>query len=78
MSGLRIHRIGSGGDVVDDRGCIREAYGFAPGDWVLVRPDGYIGAIFDAAGVGSLEAYFERVGIRSPEGRTAVTSSSQI
>ena len=39
--GLRIHRIG--GDIVDDQGLVREHYGLAPGDCVLVRPDGYIG-----------------------------------
>ena len=28
--------------IVDDGGHIQSAYGLAPGDWVLVRPDGYV------------------------------------
>ena len=56
-AGLRIHRIG--GDIVDDHGLVREHYGLAPGDCVLVRPDGYIGAVMrDAAG---LERYLASV-----------------
>ena len=29
----------------DDGGYLRAAYGFAPGDVALIRPDGYIGAL---------------------------------
>jgi len=63
-AGLSIHRIG--GDIVDDQGLAREAYGLTPGDCVLVRPDGYIGAVTrDAA---ALEQYLVAVGLRlSPD-----------
>jgi 2-polyprenyl-6-methoxyphenol hydroxylase-like FAD-dependent oxidoreductase len=63
-AGLRIHRIG--GDIVDDQGLVREHYGLAPGDCVLVRPDGYIGAVErDAA---ALEQYLAAVGLKpSPD-----------
>jgi 2-polyprenyl-6-methoxyphenol hydroxylase-like FAD-dependent oxidoreductase len=63
-AGLRIHRIG--GDIVDDQGLVREHYGLTPGDCVLVRPDGYIGAVErDAA---ALEQYLAAVGLRpSPD-----------
>jgi 2-polyprenyl-6-methoxyphenol hydroxylase-like FAD-dependent oxidoreductase len=63
-AGLRIHRIG--GDIVDDQGLAREHYGLAPGDCVLVRPDGYIGAVErDAA---ALEQYLAAVGLKpSPD-----------
>jgi hypothetical protein len=63
-AGLRIHRIG--GDIVDDQGLAREHYGLTPGDYVLVRPDGYIGAVErDAA---ALEQYLAAVGLRpSPD-----------
>ncbi|HZW17785.1 MAG TPA: FAD-dependent oxidoreductase [Luteimonas sp.] len=61
--GLRIHRFGARGDVVDDGHHFRDAYGLAPGDWVLVRPDGYVGAIVSSADIGTLEAYLQRVGI---------------
>ncbi|MFI5029356.1 MAG: FAD-dependent oxidoreductase [Reyranellales bacterium] len=58
-AGLRIHRIG--GDIVDDQGLVREHYGLAPGDCVLVRPDGYIGAVErDAV---ALEQYLAAVGL---------------
>jgi len=63
-AGLRIHRVG--GDVIDDQGLVREHYGLTPGDCVLVRPDGYIGAVDrDAA---ALEQYLVSVGLRpSPD-----------
>jgi 2-polyprenyl-6-methoxyphenol hydroxylase-like FAD-dependent oxidoreductase len=42
--GLRVHHIGPRGDIRDEEGLVRESYGLTPGDCVLVRPDGYIGA----------------------------------
>ena len=61
-AGLRIHRIGAGGDIVDEQGFVREYYGLAAGECVLVRPDGYIGAVIhDAA---SLERYLAAVGLK--------------
>jgi hypothetical protein len=63
-AGLRIHRIG--GDIVDDQGLVREHYGLAPGDCVLVRPDGYIGAV--ARDATALEQYLAAVGLKpSPD-----------
>jgi 2-polyprenyl-6-methoxyphenol hydroxylase-like FAD-dependent oxidoreductase len=44
-AGLRIHRFGPGGDLIDEGGHFRDAYTVSSGDWVLIRPDGYIGAI---------------------------------
>ena len=61
--GLRIHRFGARGDVADDGHHFRDAYGLAAGDWVLVRPDGYIGAILSPAGIEALEPYLHRVGL---------------
>jgi 2-polyprenyl-6-methoxyphenol hydroxylase-like FAD-dependent oxidoreductase len=61
--GLRIHVVGPSGDVVDARGHIRDAYGLSPGDWVLVRPDGYLGAIIGADDVMALERYLGEVGV---------------
>jgi 2-polyprenyl-6-methoxyphenol hydroxylase-like FAD-dependent oxidoreductase len=61
--GVHIHTIGPRGDVADDGGHAREAYGLTPGDWVLVRPDGYVGAIVSRGEVGALEAYWPRVGL---------------
>jgi len=63
--GLRIHVVGAGGDIIDDGGHMREAYGLSPGDWVLVRPDGYVGAIVSNAEVSALDPYLASVGVAS-------------
>jgi hypothetical protein len=39
---LRVHVFGERGDVVDTQGHVRESYGLEPGEWLLVRPDGYV------------------------------------
>jgi 2-polyprenyl-6-methoxyphenol hydroxylase-like FAD-dependent oxidoreductase len=62
--GLRIHRIGPRGDIVDDGGHLRDAYQLASGECVLVRPDGYVGAVVAASEAASLDAYLKSVGIR--------------
>jgi hypothetical protein len=63
--GLHIHTVGAGGDIVDENGGLREAYDLAPGDWVLVRPDGYVGAIVAAGETGALDRYFRDIGLRA-------------
>ncbi|MGK3992759.1 FAD-dependent oxidoreductase [Sorangium sp. So ce1024] len=63
--GLHIHAIGPRGDIIDDGGHLRAAYGLSPGDWGLVRPDGYIGAIVSSEQAPALEAYLARVGLPS-------------
>lgn len=60
--GLHIHTFGSGGDLLDDGGHFRDAYSPLPGDWVLVRPDGYIGAFVSSAEIEALEGYLRQVG----------------
>ena len=68
--GLHVHTFSGKGDLRDDGGHFREAYGLAPGDWVLVRPDGYVGAIVARAHVEALESYLRSVGLHvSPSGR---------
>ncbi|MHB8529593.1 MAG: FAD-dependent oxidoreductase [Caulobacteraceae bacterium] len=61
--GLRIHVVGPRGDIVDDGGHVRDAYGLSSGDWVLIRPDGYVGAIVSGAEVAALEPYLAGVGV---------------
>ncbi len=56
-AGLHIHTIGPAGDLIDEAGHFRAAYGTGEGDWVLVRPDGYIGAFVTTAELAALEAY---------------------
>jgi hypothetical protein len=61
--GLHIHTIGPRGDIVDAGGHVRSAYGLEPGEWVLIRPDGYIGAILSSEARQALERYLESVGL---------------
>jgi 2-polyprenyl-6-methoxyphenol hydroxylase-like FAD-dependent oxidoreductase len=61
--GLHIYTFGSRGDVIDADGHFRDAYGLAPGDWVLVRPDGYLGACVSSDHVDALENYLDNVGL---------------
>ena len=51
IAGIRIVTVGAGQELVDDNGHIAEAYGIDPGQWVLVRPDGYIAGIFSSDGL---------------------------
>jgi len=61
--GLHIHRLGPQGDIVDEGGHVQDAYALAPGDWVLVRPDGYLGAIVGSDEVAALERYLGHIGL---------------
>ncbi len=51
------------GDIVDDGGHFHDAYGLAPGEWALIRPDGYIGAIVGSDKIAELEQYLTKVGL---------------
>ena len=62
-AGLRIHTVGACGDIVDDGGHFREGYGLEPGNWVLIRPDGYVGAIVASEERQALDGYLENVGL---------------
>jgi len=61
--GLHIHTVGVRGDIVDESGYVRDAYGVSAGDWVLVRPDGYVGAIVSSGEIAALRRYLNDVGI---------------
>ncbi|EPX58762.1 putative flavodoxin monooxygenase [Cystobacter fuscus DSM 2262] len=71
--GLRIHEVGVGRELSDEAGHLREAYGLAPGEWVLVRPDGYVGAIVASEEAPTLDSYLAGVGlaVEGAEVRTA-------
>jgi hypothetical protein len=60
-AGLRSHTIGPPGDIIDDGGHMGDAYGVSPGDLVLVRPDGYVGAFVSASEVSALCQYLAEV-----------------
>ena len=61
--GLRVYHIGAKGDLIDAWGHLRDAYGLAPGECVLIRPDGYVGATLDADRTAKLEIYLARMGV---------------
>jgi len=71
--GLHIHTVGSDGDIIDESRHLRDAYVLASGEWILVRPDGYIGAIVSSGEMGALETYLRdlvlRPGSASSKGR---------
>lgn len=62
--GLSVHRIG--GDIHDPAGGVANAYGLAAGEAVLVRPDGYVGAVVTADTAKALDGYLARVGLQAP------------
>ncbi|MGR3885707.1 FAD-dependent oxidoreductase [Pseudomonas sp. 1152_12] len=62
-AGLHVHCIGPHGEMVDELGQFQDAYALAIGEWVLVRPDGYIGAFFSPDSIETLEGYLVRVGL---------------
>ena len=61
--GLHIHRVGRSGDLLDEGGHFSRAYGVRPGEWVLVRPDGYVGAIIASEHLEALERYLRDLGL---------------
>ena len=60
--GLQVHTIGVNGDLTDDAGHFQAAYGATAGDRVLVRPDGYVGAIVSACEDAAMGEYLTKVG----------------
>ncbi len=58
---LRIHHVGA--EFTDTAGYLKDAYGIASGDWILVRPDGYVGAIVSGSELSTLERYMSEVGL---------------
>lgn len=61
--GLTVHHIGPSGDLIDNGGHFKQAYDIADGGTVIIRPDGYVGAIFGSDAVGEVEPYLARIGL---------------
>lgn len=61
--GLHIHIFGPRGDVLDEHAHFRDAYDVKEGTWVLIRPDGYIGAIVEEEAKDTLERYLTTIGL---------------
>ncbi|EAP4175701.1 hypothetical protein EA589_02665 [Salmonella enterica] len=60
---LRIHHIGEQDELIDTLGHFRESYQLAPGQCVLIRPDGYVGAFFHSKQSNDIENYLSRFAI---------------
>lgn len=58
--GLRIIDIGQHAALRDQQGHLRTAYGFAPGDIALLRPDGYLAVLTHDESSAALAAYIGR------------------
>ncbi|MEI4483210.1 MULTISPECIES: FAD-dependent oxidoreductase [unclassified Phyllobacterium] len=61
--GLHIHRIGAGCELQDVGGHFSDAYELIPGEWVLVRPDGYVATIATPDEASALWTFFAEVGL---------------
>ncbi|WCM90502.1 FAD-dependent oxidoreductase [Acidovorax sp. NCPPB 3576] len=62
-TGLHIHTFGEYGDLVDDDAEYLKGYSVRKGDWVLVRPDGYVCAIVASHFIAVLETYLTLAGV---------------
>ncbi|HTV18132.1 MAG TPA: FAD-dependent oxidoreductase [Polyangiaceae bacterium] len=76
-AGLHVHTFGPRGELVDAGGHVRDAYGWSSGDWVLVRPDGYVGAIVASDRLDALERYLASVGLGTQEPRASARASGE-
>ncbi|MCS7475696.1 FAD-dependent oxidoreductase [Umezawaea endophytica] len=65
-AGLHVHTTGPRGDITDTDDHFRTAYGLSTDQWVLVRPDGYVAAVVDTAGLALVESFLDGVGVRAP------------
>jgi 2-polyprenyl-6-methoxyphenol hydroxylase-like FAD-dependent oxidoreductase len=59
--GLRVYRIGADGEFQDTADHFGTAYGMADGDLLLIRPDGYVGALVTAADGMRIVAYLAKM-----------------
>ncbi|WP_316770714.1 FAD-dependent oxidoreductase [Streptomyces sasae] len=75
--GLRIHTIGTRGDILDTGDRVQSAYGLSSEQWVLIRPDGYVAAVVGTADLAGIETYLDTVGVRPVAAtRPPITESS--
>jgi len=60
-AGLEVHVIGRHGDLADKDQEFADTFGLQPGEWLLVRPDGYVAAVVEAACIDALIAHFDAI-----------------
>lgn len=62
-TGLHVHCIGPDDELIDESEHFRSAYTVSPGDWVLVRPDGYISAFLGWQRTDELARFLDEQGV---------------
>ncbi|MEO4001900.1 FAD-dependent oxidoreductase [Mesorhizobium sp. CAU 1732] len=67
-NGLHIHQVGAGCELQDVGGHFRDAYELVSGEWVLVRPDGYVAAIVRPDEASALQTLFAEAGLTGVDG----------
>ncbi|MGI4959760.1 MAG: FAD-dependent monooxygenase, partial [Janthinobacterium lividum] len=60
---LHVHHVDAHGDLKDIDGHFAAAYGLVSGSWILIRPDGYVGAIVSGKHTDGLNSYLAAVGL---------------
>lgn len=66
---LHVHRTGPDGEFLDAEDQLAAAYGMADGDLLLVRPDGYVGALVAASDSRRIADYLKMVQVSGAEPR---------
>lgn len=54
--GIHIHRFGVSGDLSDEDNHFMKAYGMEKGEAAMVRPDGYLAAVFSCSNLSAVNA----------------------
>jgi len=62
-TGLHIRCIGPNDELIDEGEHFRGTYTVSPGDWVLVRPDGYISAFVGSLQIDALTRFLDEQGL---------------
>ncbi|MDH6263612.1 FAD-dependent oxidoreductase [Bradyrhizobium sp. BR13661] len=62
-TGLHIHCVGPTEELIDESEDFRRAYAVSSGDWVLLRPDGYIGAFVGSEQIDTLTRFLAEQGL---------------
>jgi len=62
-TGLHVHCIGPDDELIDESEHFRSAYTVSTGDWVLVRPDGYISAFVGSQKTDQLARFLDEQGV---------------
>jgi hypothetical protein len=57
---------GPAGELHDPHGDFADSYALADGEWILIRPDGYVGAAGSRADIAALQAYLAAVTLVVP------------